>query len=541
MKDEHLDQIGYLVGEERFQGQKATGKVTFQTSADGIRIYEGTVVGTQPDNDGEFQRFKVDADADGVIQGDEYVTPPDGATEVTVDVIADEVGPEYNVGSGQLTFLPNPPAGVLGVTNQQATANGENVQGNESFREDVKRAVARSSGGGTTAGVKGFIESNVNGVRSGDVIIEEFVEESPPSVDVIVDGGSEQDALDAINNARPAGIKHNLIRPEVQNIGVKMRVVGTDVNTEFVRDKVNNYLLELGMSQNLYRDELISTAMEADEDIINVDRLEAIMASVVIRSVNFYSSQTDYRVASTYPEGGLGRTIEDKLDNVYQKGQDYEEVDITGDGNLDGVRWIGDTPESKSGFEEGLSYYIDYFSRERFEFQSGTTEYITQASPTANTVVVDEDGNEYSSSAYSFQDTDSTGVNDTLVWSDTSSLSDGDVFFVKYGEPQSVNEEIEEEHTYDTTQSVYKLDREIVLSDKDNTVRDETDTIYEQGTDFTYVDSNGDGQKDAIDWSINNTTPADGDKFYVSYKTTTDQIVGNRQKVSPENVQVIVK
>jgi hypothetical protein len=430
---------------------------------------------------------------------------------------------------------------VLGVTNQQSTSNGKGVQGNESFREDIKRSVARSSGGGTTAGVKGFIESNVNNVQSGDVIIEEFVNQKPPFVDVIVDGGSDQDAEEAINNARPAGVQHNLVRPEVQNLGIQVRVAGSDIDTAFVRTEITNYLLALGMSQNFYRDELISTAMEADEDIINIDRLKAIIASIVNRPIEFYSSQTEYSVGGTYPEGGLGRTIDDKLDNVYQKGQDFEEADLTGDGNPDGVRWIGDSPESKSDFEEGLPYYVDYYSRERFEYVSGTSEYITQASPTTNTVVVDEDGNEYSSSSYDFQDTDSTGVNDTLVWSDTSSLSDGDVFFVKYGDAQSVNEIIEEEHTYDDTSSVYSLERELISSDKDDTIRDETGTVYEQGTDFEYVDSDNDDQKDAIDWSINNTTPADGDKFYVSYKTSTDQVVGNRQKVAPENIEVIVQ
>jgi len=541
MKDEHLNQIGVLVGEERFEGQKATGKVTFQTSGDTVRIYEGTVVGTQPDADGNFQSFEVDANSDGEISGDQYVTPSSGATQVTADVIAEDVGPEYNIGSGQLTFLPNPPVGVLGATNQQATSNGENEQGNDSFREDIKKSVSRSSGGGTTAGIRGFIESNVNNVQSGDVIIDEVFDTSPSFVDVIVDGGSDKDVKEAIENSRPTGVRHNLVRPEVQNIGLYILVSGSDIDKDFVRNTVTDYLLGLSMSENFYKDELVSTIMNSDGNILNIEMINAIVPSKIRHSVSYFSTQQEYKFDSPYREGGLSRVVTDKFDYSYIKNQDFEEADLTGDGRPDGIRWIGTSPSDRQEFVEGTAFFVDHYSREKIIYQSGKSSYITQASPTVNTVVVDEKGNEYNSSSYSFQDSNGTGNNDTLVWSDTSALSDGDVFFVKYGEPKSVNEVIDEEHQYTTSSSIYNLDRELILSDKDNVIRDETGSTYQQGTDFEYIDSTGDGKLDSVDWSINASSPADGNKFYVSYKTRTDQKVGKSQKVSPENVRVVVE
>ena len=87
MDTQHLDELAKLVGESRFEGQKAKGKVTFQVSGDNVQIFEGVTIGTTPDANGEFLSFRVDADGDGEIdeESDASVSPDPGESEVTVE------------------------------------------------------------------------------------------------------------------------------------------------------------------------------------------------------------------------------------------------------------------------------------------------------------------------------------------------------------------------------------------------------------------------------------------------------------------------
>jgi len=108
----------------------------------------------------------------------------------------------------------------------------------------------------------------------------------------------------------------------------------------------------------------------------------------------------------------------------------------------------------------------------------GITRTLTRGS-TADYTVVDDDGD---------------GLNDAIEFtSDGTTPDDGTTFYVDYDHEQ------------------YSLDR----------VVDDSGTTYTVGTDVQLVDDDGDGRPDAIDWSVNSTTPDDGEQFTVDYTTNT--------------------
>lgn len=501
MTDRQLDELGKLVGVSRFEGEKATGKVQITTANDSVEIPEGTTFGTQPDSDGNFLTFQVDADGDGEIEpsSNATVSPSSSSTTVTADVIAEEIGDEYNVGSGTITYMPNPPVGVESVTNSTSTTGGADEQSNDSLREDIKNAITEQSGGGTVEGIKGYIVSNVQGVREGDVILEEFVDKKPPYVDVIVDGGTSSAVTTAIEESRPAAIRHNLVRPEITEIEVDAEVNGTDVDTISIQNAVEEELLSLGISDTFYKDELLRVLMTADEDVINVAQLDLYIQRVTNETFTYDSTQTDYRLE--YSHDGASVTIIDDSGTEYTEGTDYSIVDDTGDGVAETIRW--DT--SNSTPDDGEDFFVDYTVNQEvrlkrdepgvfeaaisstFTYDSSVQDYELAHVPLESTLsVTDPDGSK----------TYTKGTDYTLV--SAPGASENDDFIYKSGRTD------------------YKLD----YSTQADTVSitDESGESYTRGTDFTVVDTDGDGIVDTIRWDTNNSTPDAEELFSVDYK-----------------------
>ena len=536
MDSQHLDELAKLVGESRFEGQKAKGKVTFQVSGDNVQIFEGVTIGTTPDANGEFLSFRVDADGDGEIdeESDASVSPDPGESEVTVDIVAEEVGTEYNVGAGQITFLPSPPVGVLGAANETATSGGLDVQSDADFREDIKTAVTRTSGGGTVAGVAGFISNNVDGVNNDSVLVQEFVEQNPPFANVVVDGGSDQEVLDAIDQARPVGIQHNLVRPAIYQLRINSRVSGSSsINTGRIEDEIEEYILSLQLGENFLQDKIIQRVFNADVSVDNITYLDTTV-STVLNEFNEYGQDDIYRVGYPYGEGGLSREITDEEDNTYQKGVDYVETSVTPSGNLNGIDWGvgGDSPQ------QGVEFLVDYYMSERFTFTDSSAKYTTNGTPTSSSVVTDVDGNEYDASAYTFNDTDGDGYNDEIEWTDTSVISDTSPFFLNYGEEKEIDLVSEEEIVFDNTKDVYELEYTVQSSDEDDTIEDDNGNTYQQGQDYDFIDTDGDGLTDSIDWSVGGSKPSDGVVFYVTYRNGEVVEAPERYKIDPLSVGV---
>lgn len=450
IESSHLDELAKLVGVERDPGQKATGQVTIQTASDTTKVNEGLEVSTQPDSDGNYLSFYVDADSDGTIEenSNEYVTPSSGSTEVTVDIIADSIGTEYNVGSGTITYLPDPDPGIEGVNNSNETTGGEPEQSNESLREDVQNAVFASSGGGTVAGIEGYIDENVNGVS--DVSLDEFYSQQPPYVDVIVDGGSDTDVTDAISESRPAGVEHRLVRPENINLGVITEVVGSDIDTSFVSNQIEDYLLDLSLNDEFRRSILIHRILNADTDVEDVGSLSVQILDINGESKTYQSGTSIYEL--DFAPLGKVRSDERLYDtntNVYSlsfdnvvdssvtvrayvdnewvtltNDTDYDVVDDNGDGNLDAIDFSigGSDPDDRTVFD------VDY-----------ETDSWTIAS-----TIEDESGDTYDKGTdWDLVDNDGDGIEDSIDWSiGGSTPDDGEQYTVDYNPDRIIVEDL---------------------------------------------------------------------------------------------------
>src|SRR6056297_1647342 len=229
MSDDNLDALVEELGITRQPGDFATGEVQFTTQSALTQIPEGTVVTTELDSDGDSLQFETT----------ESVETADGVTIVSnVSIQSVEAGNEYNLPQGEIVRVQSPPVGVTGVINTTDTTGGSDRETNDQLRARGKEAVSSSSLGGTTSGIRAFIRQSVEGVTQGNIIIDESLDTAPPFVDVIVDGGTDAEVIDAIEESRPTGIRHNLVRPELITLGVSANLIGEPISEISVSDAV---------------------------------------------------------------------------------------------------------------------------------------------------------------------------------------------------------------------------------------------------------------------------------------------------------------
>jgi len=342
--DSDLDELAKRNGVFRDPGSFATGTVTFQTTSDAATIPQGTVVGTQPDADGDYIP----------LETTEEVSPAAGNTQVDAEIQAINRGPEYNVGSSTITYIPSPPPGVEGdppVNNATATTGGEAEESNSELRERAKDFLVTTSGGGTKGGLEGALVAEYAGLDEGDVIVDEFPNADPIYADVIIDGGpSDGDAQSSIDDFRPVGVSHNLVRPTQVTINLDVTVDGTDVDAAEVESDLNDYLTGLGISEDVVRDQLVATTMTADRDIDGIDSLTV----TVVDEVHTYQTGTSvYTLEKTPIVSDSVANVDDASGDAYVNGTDYDEVDDSGDGKQDAIDWSvgGSTPDDGEDFE----------------------------------------------------------------------------------------------------------------------------------------------------------------------------------------------
>lgn len=264
MRDSDLDALALQNGVTRDPGDKAEGEVVFLTTDEDVTIPAGVRVTTQEDRFGTRKEYATT----------EETEPEPGTTGATAHVEALEVGPEYNTGPGTVRNIPSPPSGVRDVTNQTTITGGEAPETNDELRERAKEAITEQTGGGTTSGIEGGIVSMIDGVDADNVFIEEFTDVSPTYVEVTVDGGEDRLVEDAIEHLRPTGIQHILNRPTEYILEVDVILSGSPINVERVESEIARYISELGLGENVNRAALITTIMNADNDIDNIDSLD---------------------------------------------------------------------------------------------------------------------------------------------------------------------------------------------------------------------------------------------------------------------------
>ena len=541
MSDEFLDEYVKIVGIRRFEGTRASGSVRINTQVSRTVIPEGTVVTTSANDTGSIRSFETVSDT--VVE--------DGVTVVQdVSVQAVEPGEESNVPANTIIRFESPPVGVQGVTNPAPTTGGEERESNAELRERAKNAVRSASEGGTTDGIKGFIRKNIEGVGEDDIAIDENLSVQPTTVDVVVDGGIRQNVIDAIETSRPTGIKHELVRPETIQIGMNT-FLSTDssVDTQRVTDSAESFLLNKGITEDFFEDELIREIMTADTRVQNIESLGAFIERVTNEEFIFESGQSNYVLRFTYDDLNGDIRIVDDSGTEYVEGTDFVVDDITGDGFADTIVWqtgstSASTPSDNERFtvDYDVTVQRDTIEDEEITFTNGTSEYLLEYTvDTSESVsIVDENDVVYEQGTdFKVIDSDSDTFFDTVQWQTGSSSasipSDGTVFFVTYSlssdSKTDVNDfrltnEIRDERfewnlnfteseDYESNQDVYPLTHVPFPSSVDNITT--SNSTFTKGTDFELIDDTGNGFRQSIDWSTGGSNPVDNEVFSITY------------------------
>lgn len=352
MEEEHLEQLAKGFGITRDSGSRAVGDLEITTSQ-ATSFPAGRQFGTQPDATGDFIRFETTEDF-GV----------DSATTGTVEIQAINRGTEANVSANEITYMPNPPVGVLSVTNPNPTSAGTNEQSIGSLRNDVQQAVVESAEGGTVAGLESFIENNTDAIS---VLVEEKFEGDEehglhPHAHVVVFGGTDASVQDAIDFAHPSGIEHILTRPDVINVDITVNITGSNIDTSIVTDRINTVFSELNLSDDFFQDKLIQETMNADS---NIERIESINTKIVNEEHSFTAGTSVYELdkqiefsSSTSDTSGITNVTGVLSDsgNSFTEGTDYQEYNSVADSTAkphDSIDWAigGDSPDDETVFE----------------------------------------------------------------------------------------------------------------------------------------------------------------------------------------------
>jgi len=541
MLDSHLDNLGALVGVTRSPGEQATGEVEITVFDQDTRVPDGLRVATPPDVDGDVLVFEVDIDED-------FVTPADqgNSTTVTVDVIAEDFGDEYNVGSGRISRFRSPPPGLESVNNPAAVDGGEDEETNDEFRARVKDAIFQTSGGGTVEGIKGYIISNVDGVN--DVFLDEFKNATPIYVDVIVDGGTDTDVSDAIEDSRPAGVRHNLVRPATYSLGIQIELRGTDITNADVKTEIEDYIFDLDLGDAFIRDKMIQQVLNIEPDIENVLATNVRITEVTNWQAEYssgtttyslpvdelgylpdeqhlYESETDVYRLATEPVDSSSVTITATVNGAEQtvSASEYSVVDDDGDGMFDSIDWTTGSTTPDDDTVWSIEYDTLNSASETFTYDGSSAYELTYLPALAgDSSVSDNSGDTYTlGTDYDIVDTDNDGVKDSIEWLSGGSTPDNPEDFTV----------------------TYEIDVGSIR-DVNGTLSGTEDYDFVEGIDFDELDDDSDGHFDSIDWSLGGDVPDDGTDFTVDLSAESgvmeDFFITNRDKIEPEVDQIEV-
>jgi len=488
MEDEYLDEYVRIVGVTRNEGSVATGTVTFSTQSAQTTIPEGTTVTTAPEADGETFNFVTT----------EEVSTADGVSSVSdVSIESVDVGEEFNLPAGTITRVSNPPTGVTGVNNVESTTGGEDVESNDELRSRAKQALSGASEGGTVEGIKAFIRGNVDGVQQGDIIIDEFTREDPPFVDVIVDGGLEDAVTSAIESSRPAGIEHNLVRPQIVQIGADLDLLGVDISNSDVATSVETFLLELGLGEQFYQDQFIREIMLSDEDIVNIDFLDTTIERVT-NEVFDYS--TDIQAAVAEDDGLFS-----------------DETTRANDDTPNDVTLLPSSPSVDDAYYFGQETIFAEMEIDISTAGAGTWDIVWEyynGSSWVQLPNISDGTSDFQNSGIGLVEWDipsdwaATDVNgDPLYWV----RGRLDTFTSVSTQPLA--------RGVDVTGRGYRLDYTVEEENGSITVQDEKDVSYTLNSDFVVVDNSGDTWSETLVWK-GGLTPDEGTDFSVDYDVT---------------------
>jgi len=253
---------------ERKTGTKSTGEVVFsRTGTSGkVTIPIGTKVATPVG-------LRFETTEEGTI-------PDGGSSSSAVEIIAEKVGTEYNVGADTITVMETPVNGVESVTNPNPTTGGVDQEGDYSYHSRFQKYIeglGRSNIAGLLAGAL-----SVAGVTSAS-IKENFPPINNINAYLYVDDGSPggvsvekvaeiQDVIDGDGTEsnpgyRGAGINVEVATPSTVTQDVTMTITvqeGADIDSikQDIKTNITNYINNLGIGEDIIYSELVAKTME---------------------------------------------------------------------------------------------------------------------------------------------------------------------------------------------------------------------------------------------------------------------------------------
>lgn len=261
--DVYLDLKASEIGVFRKTGAKAKGTAVF-TGTNGTVIPSGTIIETK---DGlQFQTIY-----DSTI-----------SNEIAIAVIeAVQVGSDYNLPAGVITFLPIQITGVSSVTNGE-TNDGENIEDDNSLRQ---RYLLQMQIPATSGNISSYLNwaKEVSGIGDAKVYPRWS---GPNTVKVVLLSSSRtapsaaklNEVAEYIEARRPLGADVTVEAVKEKSIDVKLHVILKDGGSldnvpDQIRANVENYLYSISFTDNVVRYTKVSEAILLANDILDFDTL----------------------------------------------------------------------------------------------------------------------------------------------------------------------------------------------------------------------------------------------------------------------------
>jgi uncharacterized phage protein gp47/JayE len=199
------------------EGKKPDAKTLFQADYVAYReiaIPKGTSISTFSLKPEETRLF-------ATTQETMLAQTSDGKWEVEVPVISAVPGLRGNVLAGTVVVMPQPIPGIEFIINKADMTNGVEAEEDNELRGRAKHAL-EFAGKATYVSLESAIRS-IEGVRS--LLIEDMPENVPGLVKVVVDGGDMDRIMSVIDNTRAAGIKVEVVRPQIVYVNVSLALI----------------------------------------------------------------------------------------------------------------------------------------------------------------------------------------------------------------------------------------------------------------------------------------------------------------------------
>ncbi len=212
----------------------------------------------------------------------------DGRWAAIIPVQAELPGATGNVMPGAITIMPQPPKDIEYVINKEEITTGVEAEQDDELRQRAKRAlevVGRATLPSLETAIRG-----IEGVKT--VMIEESPDNVPGIVEVVVDGGNEEEIKRVISETKAAGIMVELVRPSTVFLDITVEVtLERKVHAEEAKESIENRIREYVNSLTIGEDVIFSRMMRATLDFEGVSDVNSLRIDAYRREGTSVSSE----------------------------------------------------------------------------------------------------------------------------------------------------------------------------------------------------------------------------------------------------------